>query len=136
MILKRQPKPKTISKKPKKLPLSRLKLKAWQTFSKWIRNRDQKCVSCGSTLPVEKLQAGHFFHGYLDFDEHNINAQCGQCNGYKHGNLAPYSIYLLNTIGSDGMLKLHERYITEKNEKPKHKSDYYLNIIKKYSIIS
>src|SRR3990167_3937552 len=64
--------------------------KAWNVFSKWIRERDKTCITCGSR---SSLQAGHFWHGVLDFDPMNINAQCSGCNHFKSGNLAIYSTY-------------------------------------------
>lgn len=88
----------------------KLKDKAWNTFSIYIRLRDKKCVACGATFwdsekgewSIVGLQAGHFHHNVLDFDEENVNAECSQCNHYKSGNLAPYSVYLLNKLGKKG----------------------------------
>lgn len=73
-----------------------LSRKAWDTFSKWIRQRDGKCVTCGST---NQLQAGHFWHGVLDFDEMNINAQCKRCNVHLSGNLGIYAVFLIEKYG-------------------------------------
>jgi hypothetical protein len=73
-----------------------LKRKAWDTFSKWVRERDKKCVTCGS---INQLQGGHFWHGVLDFDEINVNAQCKRCNVWLSGNLAMYSTYLIEKYG-------------------------------------
>lgn len=91
----------------KKRPIN-LRRKAWDVFSKWIRERDKICVTCGSRNTV--LNAGHFWHGVLDFDEININAQCTGCNNYKSGNLAPYSIYLINKYGIEEFQKLEARH--------------------------
>lgn len=77
--------------------LARAKDRAWKYFSQYIRLRDQKCVTCGS---IKNPQAGHFWHNVLDFDEENINQQCSFCNKYKSGNLAVYSIYLINKLGT------------------------------------
>ena len=103
---------------------------AWNTFSKWIRNRDKKCVTCGSTTT---LQAGHYWHGKLDFDEININTQCAGCNHFKSGNLAVYGEYLVKKYGSKGFNQLTKRknlasageYRTEKD---------YEDIINKYKL--
>ena len=79
---------------------------AWKSFSKYIRVRDKQCVTCGSeNLP----QAGHFWHNVLDFDEVNINRQCKQCNYYLSGNLAVYSIYLINKHGIKEFKSLEKR---------------------------
>lgn len=114
----------------KKRPIN-LKRKAWDVFSKWIRERDKMCVTCGTRNTL--LNAGHFWHGVLDFDEMNINAQCTGCNNYKSGNLAPYSIYLINKYGTDKFKDLEKRhYLAMAGE---YRSDQdYLNIIEKYKM--
>lgn len=107
-----------------------LKKTAWNVFSKWIRNRDKRCVTCGST---NSLQAGHFYHNCLDFDEENINAQCAQCNKWNHGNLAIYSVYLLRKIGQKAFEDLEQRHwLAMKGE---FRSDQnYLDITEKYKL--
>lgn len=106
-----------------------LKAKAWGTFSKWIQNRDKQCVTCGST---NRLCGGHFYHGVLDFDEENINCQCNQCNTYKSGNLAIYSVYLLNKLGEKKFKELNLRhYQAMKGEK--RSPEDYKRIIQQYS---
>lgn len=73
-----------------------LKDKAWVAFSKFIRQRDKKCVTC----PTGKAEnAGHFWHAVLDFDEMNINGQCVRCNKWLSGNLAVYATYLIEKHG-------------------------------------
>ena len=107
-----------------------IRTKAWDTFSKWIRNRDKKCITCGST---KSLQAGHFWHGVLDFDEMNINAQCSGCNHFKSGNLAVYSTYLINKYGIKKFKDLEKRhYLAMKGEKRTDQD--YQDIIEKYKL--
>lgn len=115
---------------PRKISSEGLKRKAWETFSKWVRNRDKRCVTCGNT---ELLCGGHFWHGVLDFDEMNINAQCDSCNRYKSGNLAPYASYLIMKYGVDEFKKLDIRHsMAQKGEK---RSDAdYIAIIEKYKL--
>lgn len=106
--------------------------KAWDTFSKWIRNRDKRCVTCGSE---NQLQAGHFFHNVLDFDEENISAQCKKCNHFLSGNLAVYSVYLLNKLGQEKFEALNIRhYRAMKGEK--FSPEDYKAIIDKYTILN
>jgi hypothetical protein len=76
--------------------IKKLHKKAWSLMSIYIRLRDRKCVTCGRVI---NLQAGHFIHGKLDFDERNINAQCRRCNFFKSGNLADYAVYLEEKFG-------------------------------------
>src|SRR3990167_2626474 len=104
--------------------------KAWETFSRWVRNRDKRCITCGSTV---QLQAGHFWHACLDFDEMNINTQCKHCNHFWSGNLAHYSVYLLNKYGEKAFKDLEQRHwLALRGE---YKTDQqYLDIIKKYEL--
>lgn len=104
--------------------------KAWNVFSKWIRARDKKCVCCGSE---NTLQAGHFHHGVLDFDEININAQCSRCNKWLHGNLGMYASYLIQKHGLYVFEQLNARhYLAMKGE---YKTDEeYKQIIEKYTL--
>ncbi len=107
-----------------------LKRKAWDIFSKWIRNRDKRCVTCGS---MNMLQAGHFWHGCLDFDEMNINAQCNKCNTYLSGNLAPYSVYLINKHGIEAFKDLEKRhYLALRGER--YSDQELQEIIDKYKV--
>jgi len=110
--------------------LIRRKNRAWDTFSKWIRERDKRCVTCGAT---EGLQAGHFWHNCLDFDEMNINAQCARCNHYLSGNLAVYASYLIAKHGVKKFQDLEARhYLAMKGEH--YTVEDYESIIKKYKI--
>jgi hypothetical protein len=116
-------------KKPKKQSRDTLKKKAWKVFSAWVRKRDKRCVTCGS---YNQLCAGHFWHGVLDFDEINVNCQCKQCNTFKSGNLAPYSVYLIRKYGQNAFEDLEKRhYIAMRGE---YRTDgQYQEIINKYS---
>jgi hypothetical protein len=106
-----------------------LKRKAWDIFSKFIRQRDgQRCITCGSR---SQLCAGHFWHGVLDFDEMNINCQCKQCNTFKSGNLAPYSVYLIKKYGQKAFEDLEKRHWLAKRGEFRSDNDY-LNLIEKY----
>jgi hypothetical protein len=84
----------------------RLMKEAWKVWSKYIRNKnvdDQgraECFTCGIKMPPEHLQAGHFFHGRLNFDERNIHPQCVRCNKHLHGNATHYAVRL-NIEGVD-----------------------------------
>ena len=104
--------------------------KAWDTFSKWVRARDKRCVTCGAR---DTLQAGHFWHAVLDFDEMNINAQCAQCNHYKSGNLAPYSAYLIHKYGAEEFKKLEIRHYMAMKGEYRTESDYE-KLIDKYTL--
>lgn len=119
--------PKKAESPPRRIDLHR---KAWDTFSRWIRARDKICITCGNR---EANQAGHFFHGVLDFDEININLQCKSCNHFKSGNLAIYATYLLNKYGLERFMDLERRHYLAMRGEYRTDKDYQ-DIIKKYQI--
>ena len=120
----------TMAKKRKvRSPREILRDKAWATFRLWIRARDKRCVTCGS---VNNLQAGHRWHGKLDFDEININAQCSGCNKWRQGNLSKYDDYL---IARYGMLAWQELYARKNKAIAEYRTEKdYQDLIEKYSL--
>ena len=88
-----------------KTPYEQAHEKAWQVFSRWVRLRDPRCITCGE--PSEN--AGHFRHNCLDFDEQNINGQCVRCNKWLSGNLAVYATYLVRKYGSKVLDQIDKR---------------------------
>jgi len=86
----------------KKTPsISQLKKRADQVFSLWIRNRDKRCVTCGST---KNLQCGHYISrgiNILRYDTRNCNACCAVCNIWKNGNMVEYSAFMRRKHGPD-----------------------------------
>ena len=85
---------------------------AWKLFSEYIRKKDAtkkgivQCYTCNRQLHWKEMNAGHFWHNTLDFDERNIHSQCRMCNTYKSGNLAVYGMKLLKELGENGMEQL------------------------------
>lgn len=100
--------------------------KAWKACSKYIRLRDAiawsrenyqditgiqpkllvvKCVTCTRIQSWPRMDAGHFIprgsrgQSGVYFDERNIHAQCGECNGYKEGNTLPYFDFMFIKYG-------------------------------------
>lgn len=120
-----------LNKKSKKLtPKEILRNKAWATFSKWIRARDGKCVTCGSE---NTPQAGHRWHGKLDFDEININQQCSGCNKWRQGNLSKYDDYLISKYGMEVWQELYKRKNLANAGEIRSEQDYQ-DLIEKYQI--
>jgi hypothetical protein len=115
-----------------KLPATAtLRAKAWKVFGDWIKERDRHiCVTCGSR---NANQAGHFFHGVLDFDEQNISCQCKKCNHFLSGNLAIYASYLLNKYGLKKFQDLEQRHYLAMKGEWRSEQDY-LNLIEKYRL--
>ena len=124
-------KTKIHKKRKRQSPKEILRDKAWATFSKWIRNRDVTCVTC-KTGRAEN--AGHFFHGILDFDETNINGQCVGCNKWRHGNLSAYSSYLINKHGIRAYRALESRHYLAMAGEYRTEQDF-LDIIEKYDTL-
>lgn len=115
--------------------------KAWDVFSRWIRNRDNGvCFTCGAfvwneelgTNDIRPMQAGHYRHGVLDFDEQNINCQCVRCNHWLSGNLGEYTLKLIDKYGIKAVNDLRQR-ASDAQKGKKMSEDDYREIIKKYS---
>ena len=102
-------------KKKKRTPTQILKDKTWKEFSKYIRTKGadkdgfNECFTCGVKKHYTKLNAGHFKHGKLDFDEMNVNPQCVGCNMYGRGKLDVYAIKLLKLYGAKKLKDLDAR---------------------------
>jgi hypothetical protein len=107
-----------------------LKKKAWGVFAKWIRERDGRCVTCGST---DNLQAGHYCHKRFDFCEKNINTQCLTCNWRRKGNMRYYTVYMIKLYGLPFVEELLQK---EKTPIKLESAEFYLGIIDKYQTTS
>ena len=80
--------------------------KAQEAFNAFIRERDkhQPCISCGTTNPGLRYDAGHYrtigAHPELRFHEDNCFRQCHyNCNINRSGNIVDYRIGLVDRIG-------------------------------------
>lgn len=111
-LLRKPGKVKPINKVGKSGSLGRLIQQAVTVFHKWIRERDRVgdyfvCISCGAEKHVREMQAGHYINagnnGVIRFHEHNIHAQCRECNEFKHGNEEGYRIGLIAKIGLENV---------------------------------
>lgn len=114
----------------RKLTKKGLHKKAWNIFSKYIRLREADwggevaCYTCKTKHHWKELQAGHFKHNKLDFNELNIHPQCIKCNHFKNGNLDMYATYLVQDYGKGILDKLNKlaskdsiKYYTEQDYK-------------------
>ena len=98
--------------------------KCWKLMSDKVRERDRyKCFTCGKVGEPKKMHAGHFMHSSQDFDERNIHCQCFTCNHMLSGNLAEYTIKMIELYGIDVVNELrgkkhlpHKYTIKELNE--------------------
>ena len=92
-------------KKRKLSSISKLKKKADQVFSLFIRNRDKACFTCNSR---QNLQCGHFVsrsHNNTRYDPENSKAQCVRCNIFLNGNYVEYAFRL----GQEKVAELRRR---------------------------
>lgn len=111
-------------------PLKKLFDKAWKLMSEYIRKRDTdwrgygNCCTCGKTVEYKKAHAGHYRHGYLDFNEKNINLQCAGCNTYRGGALDKYTIFLIKKYGIGIIEKLDDLYHKHKQKQDKTGKKY------------
>ena len=88
--------------------------RAWKAFSDYIRKKYAKgdyvtCFTCNRVKHWKEMNAGHFKHGVLDFDEINIHVQCVYCNRHLSGNLSVYAERLINKYGLDEFNALCKR---------------------------
>lgn len=106
--------------------------KAWKVFSEYIRRRDKgRCCTCPTLMEWKYMQAGHFHHDVLDFDEININSQCPQCNKYYGGRLNVYASFIIRKHGLKAFEELRARASLSKKGY-KYSTFMLEEIIKKY----
>lgn len=58
------------------------------------------CVTCGVKLHYKEVHSGHFAHS-LNFVEDNQHPQCPRCNKHLSGNLAKYTLYMIDKYGRE-----------------------------------
>lgn len=83
-----------------------------KVFSLYIRKRDcrggvGRCISCGTAIMVNSCDCGHFIpraHMATRFSEKNCAAQCQFCNRMQDGNMAGFTIGLVERYG-DGVIE-------------------------------
>jgi Bacteriophage Lambda NinG protein len=94
--------------------VSKAKKKAWDVFSKFIRNRDTnylgtECYTCGRYYPIERMHAGHFQPGRFPiflFDERQCHAQCYRDNINLKGNWPRYYEHMVQDYGLEEVEKM------------------------------
>ena len=108
--------------------ISQLKKLADIVFSKWIRQRDSHCITCGRPA----TQAGHYIsRSWLGLRYHpkNVHGQDVRCNIFLKGNMDEYALFLKWKYGPKILEELN------KLKKPtQFKRKDYLEIIRKYKI--
>lgn len=106
--------------------------KAWKLFSEYIRRSSGGvCFTCGVRKDWKELDASHYIHNKLDFDEVNIHACCSRCNRFLHGNLGIYAERLIAEYGEEAIMRLRMR----SHEVRKFSIDDLENIIANCTIV-
>ena len=119
-----------------KKTISQLKKIADDVFSLYIRKRDGRCFTCGST---ENLQCGHYIPRdclELRYSEKNCHAQCVGCNVFRKGNYTAYALAMMKKYGSNILYDLDE--IVRKYKADglrKYPKTWYIEIIERYRIL-
>jgi hypothetical protein len=125
-------------KKKKSKTQSRLLTLAKEAFNPYIRKRDSEdgyftCISCSKTLPVDKMNAGHYVpvkgSSFLRFHEWNVNGECEGCNCFDEFHLIGYRKNLIEKIGIEAVDWLEQNRRTVK----KWSKTELEELIKKYS---
>lgn len=117
----------------KKFTRKQLVKKLDNVFSLFIRNRDKKCIVCGST---ESLQNGHLFSRVnysTRWDEVNSNCQCRSCNMRHEYDFEPYRRAFVEKYGQekyDLLYFKHKNICKYTNNDLLVLIDYYKNAIK------
>lgn len=123
-------------KKYDKFSTAKLKVKAQESFNRWIRGRDKdlRCVSCHGSPE----QAGHFYssglHQHMTFNEDNVAGQCKKCNYFGHGELLKYRVELEKRIGTERLEKLDS--LSKMRAPFKLNRFYLIEVIEKYRNIA
>ena len=86
----------------------KLIIQADKLWSSFIRNRDGRCVYCGSEF---RLNAHHIFtkgrHGNLRWNTDNGVTLCAKCHTFGvHINPAPYMLKIIEYVGRETIEKL------------------------------
>ena len=108
--------------------------KTKETFNKYIRLRyaDSEgmvtCVTCPARIHYKEANAGHYMH-YLHFREDNQHVQCRRCNLFLSGNLANYTLFMIDKYGREKVDEL----VLEKMKPPKYGIGELREIREKYT---
>jgi len=129
----------------KKLPITKLKVKAWNLFSRYIRYRDcyatcgsyeyGQCYTCEKEYPLKKLQAGHFVDSRTKpvlFNPDIVKAQCMQCNVFKKGNKDFYTPKMIKEYGQEKVIEFLE---LRHNKDKKWSREELEEVITRYQVL-
>lgn len=125
----------------KKNSVSKMKQKAWSTFSLWVRlsaadyDGYVRCITCGVKKHYKEMQAGHFIPGRLNavlFSEEGVHPQCYGCNIGKGGNWPSYYEWMKGMYG----LEIIDQLIFQSRQVVKYTISDYEELAKKYQALT
>ncbi len=101
--------------------LKALKTEAWTCIARFVRKRDQRCVTCEDGLAEH---CGHYRHNTernaslggnaLWYDLRNLNGQCAGCNTFRAGRPQEYALFLEKKYGKSILQELNKLWLTPK----------------------
>lgn len=103
---------KKSTKKYQQSETKKLHKKCWKLMSRIVRSTgatesgNQECYTCYKFFPWKEMDAGHYRHNVLDFDERNIKPQCVRCNKHLNGHLNKYAFRLATEYGLEWLYEL------------------------------
>lgn len=115
--LKTTSKKSSAKAKSQKISTSKLKKKADELFSRYIRLKNSKngkttCYTCKAVADWKEHQCGHFVsrvHLSTRWDEDNARVQCFACNIWRKGNYDEFSRNLVKEMGPSILDELNAR---------------------------
>lgn len=125
-------------KKPKKLSVSKLKKKAWDAFSLYIRTKyadwagNVECYTCGKKFTIKTTQAGHGIAGRNNsvlFEESLVRPQCVGCNFFGGGKYGIFMDKLIKEYGAE----MFGRLVQKSTLTVQRKAQDYIEIHKIYT---
>jgi hypothetical protein len=112
--------PRGVKQKAKRVPLPKLKKELDRVFSLFIRQRDchlaggwGSCATCG--IPIHVTQSAQASHYQVRqdmatrWDETNVHAACGNCNGFRGGEPEKMAAYIDLKYGEDTAMLLRNK---------------------------
>lgn len=91
--------------------------KAWEAVRLYIKRIEKNCYTCpAKNLQGQNFQCGHYLpvalsgsNNTLSWDERQIHAQCGRCNGVGQGQQVAYRSHLVSQYGESAVKELEAR---------------------------
>lgn len=125
----------------KKLSISRLKKKAWDLFSQYVRREradydgNVSCVACGARKHWKQMQASHLVAGRrlgILFDKRGVFPCCVGCNVFKGGNYREYDAFMDEQFGRTYRIELVEELRRLSKQPTKWTRDQFQEVIETY----